>query len=445
MDNNLLRNTQHSELLTEIQKSVFEQGQFVDCTLLCNGSEFRVHKSILACASNFFHHIISEQPSNDHLTIVLSPEFDADTIFKMMEFIYIGQTHMSSHVVAAFQEVCEILQIKNLTPSSSDAMSRNDQPVIVVEIPNPGDHEPVVSMEDDSIIAETREDDDEHLVEMPVAESQQGDGLHYYEEHQPPDDENQQQHNVIIMEENQEMSLQYIELNAHTENLIQECIVQDEEDVEEEAVGEQELAPPPKIQRLSSPIVQTKPQPTVANPELLAKALKSMVHRKMKLNEAADHFGVPKPALYNRYKKFLLDNPNYRSSALAKVEAEQAIAKGVSVKNVFAKYNVPLDDIVKMKQRANEQQNTIPLQKERPTSSNVRVIKVSATKPVQPDLSSLQKLHLKANEYKVRLQRAINSCKIGMGLEEASALFSIPAPTLYRNIKHMKLAHIQQP
>jgi hypothetical protein len=197
-----------------------------------------------------------------------------------------------------------------------------------------------------------------------------------------------------------------------------------------------------------------KPEQQKEKNENITNALDAIVKQGISLREAGEKFGVPKNMLWSRFKRFQEENPGLINVVIkpsTKIDAMQAIEKGESVKNIFSKYNIPLVEIVKMKQRVIERQNVIPMAIEKPTTSTIKQRPVRprpppTPKPVNTNIkAALEELHVKANDYKIRLQKAINGCKVGMGLDEAAMFFSIPPSTLYRNIKHMKLTHIEDP
>ena len=71
--------------------SLFEQSKKTDCTIVCEGKEFRCHKNILASRSSVFDAIFTRDMEEDNDSKVDIVDLDSDTVYNMIVYIYSGE------------------------------------------------------------------------------------------------------------------------------------------------------------------------------------------------------------------------------------------------------------------------------------------------------------------------------------------------------------------
>ena len=71
--------------------NVFLNGKFHDCTIVCEGREFKCHKNILSGRSSVFDAMFThdmEEKLNGRIDII---DLDGDTVYDMIIYIYSGK------------------------------------------------------------------------------------------------------------------------------------------------------------------------------------------------------------------------------------------------------------------------------------------------------------------------------------------------------------------
>ncbi|KAL1849678.1 hypothetical protein Daus18300_013179 [Diaporthe australafricana] len=81
--------------------SLLTSGKFSDLKLLCEGREFAVHKAILCTQSRVISAACEGNFEESRTNVIKIEEFDADTVQRMLEFLYSGDYFGSSRPISS--------------------------------------------------------------------------------------------------------------------------------------------------------------------------------------------------------------------------------------------------------------------------------------------------------------------------------------------------------
>ena len=71
--------------------NIFHNGKFTDCTIVCEGREFKCHQNILAGRSSVFDAMFSHDMEERRRGNVDILDLDSDTVHDMIIYIYSGK------------------------------------------------------------------------------------------------------------------------------------------------------------------------------------------------------------------------------------------------------------------------------------------------------------------------------------------------------------------
>ena len=71
--------------------NIFHNGKFTDCTIVCEGREFKCHQNILAGRSSVFDAMFSHDMEEKRRGNVDIQDLDSDTVHDMIIYIYSGK------------------------------------------------------------------------------------------------------------------------------------------------------------------------------------------------------------------------------------------------------------------------------------------------------------------------------------------------------------------
>lgn len=97
--------------------TIFESGKFADCTITCEGREFRCHKNILSARSQVFDAMFShdmEENKNGKVDII---DLDADTVYDMIAYIYsekVPDLEVKAAGLLSAAEKYDLQELKNM-------------------------------------------------------------------------------------------------------------------------------------------------------------------------------------------------------------------------------------------------------------------------------------------------------------------------------------------
>ncbi|KPJ07842.1 Protein abrupt [Papilio machaon] len=118
----------HTNLYQSLE-SFLKAEELVDVTLTAGGKNFRAHKLILSICSPFFKDLFIKNPC-EHPIVVLK-EVEHEELYKLLQYIYHGEVHVTEEELNPFLETAEFLQIKGLASvrekNETAAAESNDQ------------------------------------------------------------------------------------------------------------------------------------------------------------------------------------------------------------------------------------------------------------------------------------------------------------------------------
>ncbi|KAK7065151.1 hypothetical protein SK128_014452 [Halocaridina rubra] len=107
-----LRWNNYQSSVVGVLRSLLEEGQFVDVTLACDGRRLKAHKLMLSACSNYFRHLLKDNPTEHPIIFLRDVRFwELESI---MDFIYNGQVNVMQEQLPGFIRTAEALQIKGL-------------------------------------------------------------------------------------------------------------------------------------------------------------------------------------------------------------------------------------------------------------------------------------------------------------------------------------------
>ena len=93
-------------------RSLWESGEFLDVTLVCDDGQVEAHKVILSSASPFLREILQRNP-HSHPLLYMRGTSKKD-IESVLLFIYSGETQVSQDELESFLALAASLQIQGL-------------------------------------------------------------------------------------------------------------------------------------------------------------------------------------------------------------------------------------------------------------------------------------------------------------------------------------------
>ena len=100
--------------IKEVFKELLIDHEFADVTLACeDDKQIKAHKAILTLCSSFFKRILKKNPHNHPLIYMRGITFA--NLQAIIEFIYLGQVHITQENLGSFMKEAEELEVKGLT------------------------------------------------------------------------------------------------------------------------------------------------------------------------------------------------------------------------------------------------------------------------------------------------------------------------------------------
>ncbi|KAL7040827.1 hypothetical protein ACKWTF_000532 [Chironomus riparius] len=113
-----------AENLSSGFQSLFDRGDFVDCTIACDGQLLQCHKLVLAICSPYFREIFMNNPCRHPIIILKDVTFSI--MSELLQFMYQGEVNVKQAELQAFMSIAESLQIKGLATNSGSNNSNNN-------------------------------------------------------------------------------------------------------------------------------------------------------------------------------------------------------------------------------------------------------------------------------------------------------------------------------
>ncbi|KAG5675392.1 hypothetical protein PVAND_005300 [Polypedilum vanderplanki] len=104
-------------------QSLYDRGDFVDCTIACDGQLLQCHKLVLAICSPYFREIFMNNPCR-HPIIILK-DVTYSIMSELLQFMYQGEVNVKQAELQAFMSIAESLQIKGLATNTTSSNNNN--------------------------------------------------------------------------------------------------------------------------------------------------------------------------------------------------------------------------------------------------------------------------------------------------------------------------------
>ncbi|CRK93310.1 CLUMA_CG006853, isoform B [Clunio marinus] len=105
-------------------QTLFDRGDFVDCTIACDGQLLQCHKLVLAICSPYFKEIFINNPCR-HPIIILK-DVSYSIMSELLQFMYQGEVNVKQAELQSFMSIAESLQIKGLATNTNNNNNNNN-------------------------------------------------------------------------------------------------------------------------------------------------------------------------------------------------------------------------------------------------------------------------------------------------------------------------------
>lgn len=107
--------------MLNVFEKLFQDEQFVDVTLACDGQLIKAHKMVLSASSPYFQEIFVTNPCQH--PVLIMKDIPLDDLQLIIEFMYKGEINVNKNQIAPLLKVAEALKIRGLADGSdtSDA------------------------------------------------------------------------------------------------------------------------------------------------------------------------------------------------------------------------------------------------------------------------------------------------------------------------------------
>eukprot|EP00092_Neocalanus_flemingeri_P029449 GFUD01031977.1.p1 GENE.GFUD01031977.1~~GFUD01031977.1.p1 ORF type:complete len:285 (-),score=71.59 GFUD01031977.1:250-1104(-) len=110
----------------KIFRKLISDQDFTDVTLVCVGNkQVKAHKVILSACSPFFRTLLLSNPQHPNPLVYLKGVQYSD-LLSIIQFIYLGQTHVEQSNLDTFMETAKELEIQGLITDSSTRQGRQE-------------------------------------------------------------------------------------------------------------------------------------------------------------------------------------------------------------------------------------------------------------------------------------------------------------------------------
>lgn len=113
-----------SRLSTDIS-SIYESGKFADCTVACEGKEFRCHKSILSARSTVFDAMFTHDMEENRKSKLSIVDLDSETVQDMIIYIYSGKVSGLDTKADRLLSAAEKYDLRELKSMCESALCEN--------------------------------------------------------------------------------------------------------------------------------------------------------------------------------------------------------------------------------------------------------------------------------------------------------------------------------
>ena len=105
--------------------NIFTNGKFTDCSITCEGKEFRCHKSILAARSSVFDAMFTHNMEEKISSRVDIIDLDSETVQDMITYIYSGKVGELDGKATGLLSAAEKYDLRELKQLCEDSLCNN--------------------------------------------------------------------------------------------------------------------------------------------------------------------------------------------------------------------------------------------------------------------------------------------------------------------------------
>lgn len=392
MPANLVKWKMHQSNLAKSFKASLQQVdgmKHTDCVIMCGGRKFPCHRVILSASSEFFDLILRNHPEHIEPVIVID-QVEPVLIESMVNYLYTGVLTINTVKAKNFLQCCSYFKIKGLM--THDVIDTEDE--VEEEAATITPLEPV----EDKIVSPG---DMQELIEVV---------------HQEEVEVEQEE---VLPEDSDLLFYLKSEVPQSTPNVrsrIRTTLTSDSEVVEEifdqsDFTSEAQRSDPLKRSRAKYSSAGTSEKRRRKGEgytqEQLNDSIEAVCQGAMNLSTASHEFNVPKSVLWRNLQK----RPEYVPYPVDKKrdQAKKALASGVPILKVLAKYNIPMATLYRDKQKL-----------------------------IKDGVLGAEEKRSK-EDVQDAYQQAIQACKEGMAQNEAAKRFNVAKSTLWRKMKKLGL------
>lgn len=96
-----------------------DEVDLVDVTFACDGKKIGAHKLVLYSCSPYFKDLLKDNPANSHPIFYMN-NVKFDVLKAILEYMYLGEVHITNENLKDFIKTAEALQIRGLSKENSN-------------------------------------------------------------------------------------------------------------------------------------------------------------------------------------------------------------------------------------------------------------------------------------------------------------------------------------
>ncbi|XP_042224659.1 protein tramtrack, beta isoform-like isoform X2 [Homarus americanus] len=102
----------HSSVLLEYLRQLYEEGRFVDVGLECEGRQVKAHKAVISACSPYLEGLLKGNPARSHL--IKFNGYSYNSLRAVIDFMYNGKVMVEQEYLAAFLKLGRALQVRGI-------------------------------------------------------------------------------------------------------------------------------------------------------------------------------------------------------------------------------------------------------------------------------------------------------------------------------------------
>ncbi|KAL5290875.1 pfk family protein [Megaselia abdita] len=478
---NHLRWLEHSSTLLDLQKNLKNDISTCECDIkiASNGKAVRAHRFILSAASDLFKTILADLPRYEDATIIL-PDTKFNILENIISFIYTGETSLASQCLSDFLECTNVLGIKSainfeffdpqkisapkiesVNPVSTLTTATVSAPTQTQEIMT---DEQMIDEEEEELEAKEEEETTDHreFEYLEVYNAADTEKISYAIE-QMDSQQGTDANEYILTESGGQYHLKQQIVTA-TNPQTQTVTVTGGGEATYTTVHSQALIQslPPGTSAITTTNTPAIPVVTTEGPALIKKIRKV---RTLKTEDEKNNTSIIEIA-ENSFDLDDLEKDDYLKHRTENLDlAVQAVVQdGMSLQKSAQKYSVaktvlwrrvkkhphyvkihkenPIIETACEKLKAGESLKNISQELEIPMSTLHRhKVRLSMEGRLPDNVAFKKRGSLTKEEFKEKLQKAVDACLGGMSQNHAANVFQIPKSTLWRHLQKLGVAN----